>query len=225
METARAAAAELDRLVPAVHRAAVPGVRELFVEHGRPPYPGVLLELGGLGIAGPVPLDVVRGIQRYQLDGLDSRLAELAAGGWLQVVGDAVVVTSQGVRLLRAAADVEAGVATGFWGDPGETSALASAAVSGAGPSEGPVFPAVTGLATAGLFDRLYALRHHRADAHAAAWQAEGLTADEVRSLPADAPVRQAIEVATDDVASRAYAHLSAETRFALVAALQALGP
>ena len=47
------------------------------------------------------------------------------------------------------------------------------------------------------LTTRLGSLRHHRADAHRAAWRAAGLTAERIRSLP-DGPERQAIEADTD---------------------------
>jgi hypothetical protein len=80
------------------------------------------------------------------------------------------VVTSQGIRFLRAVAERESAIAAGFWGDPAETLGKVEAAVAGAGASGDPVFAAAAGLARHGnsaaqLFARLY----HRADAHAAA--------------------------------------------------------
>ncbi|MGC1214719.1 MAG: hypothetical protein WA890_26105 [Micromonospora sp.] len=72
------------------------------------------------------------------------------------------------------------------------------------------------------LTTRLGALRHHRADAHRAAWRAAGLTADEIRALP-DGPERQAIEAETDRRDEPAYAVLTADERWELLAGLGAL--
>ncbi|MGA5764599.1 hypothetical protein [Nonomuraea bangladeshensis] len=65
------------------------------------------------------------------------------------------------------------------------------------------------------LFNRLAALRYHRADAHAAAWEAAGLSAAEIVGLR-DGPVRTAVEAATNLRAGRPYAALSAAERDAL---------
>jgi hypothetical protein len=70
------------------------------------------------------------------------------------------------------------------------------------------------------LHHRLSVLRYHRADAHAAAWQAAGLTSEAMMQLPAG-PVRAAIEA--DRRAGVPYATLSADERVALLAGLAAL--
>ncbi|MFI7709259.1 hypothetical protein [Nonomuraea sp. NPDC049480] len=62
------------------------------------------------------------------------------------------------------------------------------------------------------LFNRLAVLRYHRADAHAAAWQAAGLSAAEIAGLE-DGPVRAGIEADTNLRAGAAYAQLSAAER------------
>jgi hypothetical protein len=72
------------------------------------------------------------------------------------------------------------------------------------------------------LTTRLGSLRHHRADAHRAAWRAAGLTAERIRSLP-HGPERQAIEADTDRRDEPAYAVLSADERLELLAGLGAL--
>ncbi|WP_446218936.1 hypothetical protein [Micromonospora sp. IBHARD004] len=72
------------------------------------------------------------------------------------------------------------------------------------------------------LTTRLGALRHHRADAHRAAWRAAGLTVEEIRALPGG-PERQAIEAETDRRDEPAYAALSADERWELLAGLGAL--
>ncbi|MCW3839662.1 hypothetical protein ONA70_06080 [Micromonospora yasonensis] len=72
------------------------------------------------------------------------------------------------------------------------------------------------------LTTRLGSLRHHRADAHRAAWRAAGLTADGIRALP-DGPERAAIEAETDRRDEPAYAVLSEAEREELLAGLGAL--
>ncbi|MFD2766392.1 hypothetical protein [Micromonospora eburnea] len=72
------------------------------------------------------------------------------------------------------------------------------------------------------LLNRLDTLRHHRADAHAAAWTAAGHTATSVAALP-PGPERLAIEQETDRRAAGPYAVLSAEERLVMLADLAAL--
>ncbi|MDG4806809.1 hypothetical protein O7634_08600 [Micromonospora sp. WMMD1120] len=72
------------------------------------------------------------------------------------------------------------------------------------------------------LLNRLGALRHHRADAHAAAWTAAGHTASSIAALPAG-PERLAIELETDRRAAGPYAVLGAEERLTVLADLAAL--
>lgn len=62
------------------------------------------------------------------------------------------------------------------------------------------------------LFNRLAALRYHRADAHAAAWQEAGLTAEEIVALT-DGPVRARVEAATNDLAAQPYRRLAERDR------------
>ncbi|MEU8164419.1 hypothetical protein [Micromonospora parva] len=72
------------------------------------------------------------------------------------------------------------------------------------------------------LLNRLGALRHHRADAHAAAWAAAGHTASSIAALP-PGPERLAIELETDRRAAGPYATLGAEERLTMLADLAAL--
>ena len=62
----------------------------------------------------------------------------------------------------------------------------------------------------------------YRADAHAAAWQAAGLTSEAMMQLPAG-PVRAAIEAETNRRAGVPYATLSVDERVVLLAGLAAL--
>ncbi|SCG71015.1 hypothetical protein GA0070609_4554 [Micromonospora echinaurantiaca] len=72
------------------------------------------------------------------------------------------------------------------------------------------------------LTSRLGALRHHRGDAHRAAWRAAGLTVAEITALP-DGSARRAIEAETDRLDEPVYAALTAEERLELLAGLGAL--
>jgi hypothetical protein len=76
------------------------------------------------------------------------------------------------------------------------------------------------------LLNRLSTLRYHRADAHAAAWQAAGLTAAELVAMPWDtawSPQREAVEQDTNRRAAVPFAVLTAEQRLRLLADLAAL--
>ncbi|MFY1689043.1 hypothetical protein [Plantactinospora sp. WMMB782] len=72
------------------------------------------------------------------------------------------------------------------------------------------------------LLNRLGVLRYHRADAHAAAWQAAGHTARSIVELAAG-PERLAIELETDRRAAGPYAVLTPPERLRLLADLAAL--
>lgn len=72
------------------------------------------------------------------------------------------------------------------------------------------------------LSSRLGALRHHRADAHRAAWAGAGLTAEEIKAL-APGPERARIEADTDRRDAPVYLALSDEERLELLARLGAL--
>ncbi len=73
------------------------------------------------------------------------------------------------------------------------------------------------------LFERCNALRHHRADAHAAAWQSFGLSRRRWPTWPSTDPVRRDVETTTNRIASRPYRRLSAVDRAALVISLREL--
>lgn len=228
--TARTAATEVDRLVPAMHKlAATTGGAELRYDHGAPPEAGMLTELRRLLGAGPVPAAVVRGIYRYY-DQLDTSLDVLLDTGWLARDGDTLQASAAAAGLVAdLAAHVDATAAAAWPEPPAGLDATITALLDGAaGTSEGPVFDAmvaagraVTG--PAGLFDRVNALRYHRADAHATAWAAAGLDAAGARALADGDPLRRRIETATDLVNARAYRPLAPADRQSLVDGLRAL--
>jgi hypothetical protein len=76
------------------------------------------------------------------------------------------------------------------------------------------------------LLNRLSTMRFHRADAHAAAWQAAGLTAAEIQAMPWGTTwtaQRQGIEDDTNGNAAPPYAVLTVNERLSLLADLAAL--
>jgi hypothetical protein len=76
------------------------------------------------------------------------------------------------------------------------------------------------------VLNRLSILRYHRADAHAAAWQAAGLTAAEMLAMPwgtAWSPQREAVEQDTNRRAAAPFAGLTGDERLTLLADLAAL--
>lgn len=76
------------------------------------------------------------------------------------------------------------------------------------------------------LLNRLSTLRYHRADAHAAAWQAAGLTAAEMVAMPWGSqwtPQRTAAEHDTNVRAAAPYVVLTPEERLIMLADLAAL--
>jgi hypothetical protein len=72
------------------------------------------------------------------------------------------------------------------------------------------------------LFNRVAALRYHRADAHAVAWRAAGLTAGNIADLEPGA-LRDAIEDDTNERAAQPYSALTARERETLFEGLLTL--
>lgn len=76
------------------------------------------------------------------------------------------------------------------------------------------------------LLNRLSTLRYHRADVHAAAWQAAGLTAAEMQAMPWGTewtPQRRAVEEDTNRRAGAPYTVLTSDERLSLLADLARL--
>jgi hypothetical protein len=72
------------------------------------------------------------------------------------------------------------------------------------------------------LHTRLSVLRYHRADAHAAAWKAAGLTSAAISHMAAG-PVRDTIEAETNRRAGIPYTALDPDERMTFLAGLAAL--
>jgi len=164
---------------------------------------------------------------RGELDGLH-------AAGLIAVAGDgAIEATEVGRAVLAGMYQVGTEVTGQLWSQHATALAglndLAGRVVQAGLATGGDAYltmapPYEPADATAGvlLHHRLSVLRYHRADAHAAAWQAAGLTSEAVTQLPAG-PARAAIEAETNRRAGVPYATLSADERVALLAGLAAL--
>jgi hypothetical protein len=100
---------------------------------------------------------------------------------------------------------------------------LAGAATGGpAFAAMSPVYEPADASPALMVTSRMGALRHHRADAHRAAWAAAGLTLLELRALP-DGPQRQAIEDETNRRDAPIYEALSEAERWEFLAILAAM--
>jgi hypothetical protein len=158
----------------------------------------------------------------------------LRAAGLIGKSGDdGIQATEHGRTVLTEMYKVSAEVAGELWaGQEGSLAGLADLAgrlVHAALATGGEAYTAMAppyepAGAAAGplLHTRLSVLRYHRADAHAAAWQAAGLTSAAIRQLPAG-PTRDAIEADTNRRAGLPYATLSPDERITLLGGLAAL--
>lgn len=86
-----------------------------------------------------------------------------------------------------------------------------------------PVYEPPNAPAALRLTTRLGALRHHRGDAHRAAWAACGLTLAQLRAMPVDDPQRRVVEDETNRLDEPIYKALSPQERDELLAGLGAL--
>ncbi|MGH3624224.1 MAG: tetratricopeptide repeat protein [Sciscionella sp.] len=226
--TATGVAAELHRLVPALHRAAAEGARPVFTTHGRPPHAGLLIDLGPLAAQPEIGMAVLNAIHRYAT-GLDTALRELVADGWLVPAGDTMRCTDRTRALVADLLAVQAETAGRIW--PLAETALSvvdEVALAAVGTSASGVFEALLAVApdeppAGALLHRMTALRQHRAEAHARAWAIQGHSVSDLLALRPEEPVRRRIEAATDRRAAAAFRPSSTATRAELLAALRAL--
>ncbi|WP_433436147.1 hypothetical protein [Nonomuraea sp. CA-141351] len=162
-------------------------------------------------------------IYRYgDAGGRESGIQEHLREGTLTEDGDGVLsVTTVGLEFIRRLYDVHGAVVDRIWAGhdlPG-LARLAGRVLDHAERLPGGALalmapPYEPGGAVPGvlLFNRLAALRYHRADAHAAAWQAEGLSVAEIVGLR-DGPVHARIEADTNLRAAAPYEILSEDER------------
>jgi hypothetical protein len=185
--------------------------------------------------ARPVSAAGLAAVYRYRdADQVRRNLGILASAGIIeQTDGGAIRATGTGRALLAVMYASGAEAAAGLWSGHRETVAgltgLAGRLVVAAAASGGDAYAAVAppyeppdARPALLLHHRLAVLRYHRADAHAAAWQAAGHTVATIRGL-ADGPERERIEAETNRRAGRPYATLSAAERSWLVSGLTGL--
>jgi hypothetical protein len=226
----------IDRLTLAVVGRAAARAAGTPVPHAAPP--GAMRVLGQLRtalLARKVTAAGLAAIYRYR-DAGDVRrdLERLRAAGLIDKTGDgAVQATERGRTALTEMYKISADVAGELWaGQEGSlvglndlAGQLVHAAIATGGDAYTAMAPPYEPAgATAGLLlhTRLSVLRYHRADAHAASWQAAGLTSAAIRQLPAG-PTRDAIEAETNRRAGVPYATLSPDERITLLAGLAVL--
>jgi hypothetical protein len=220
------------------------GGRELVNRHGGSEAVGFLIEFR---TALAWPDGVVRAadfaaVLRYRdLTAARDKLATAAGLGSIELTpnGD-IRATPRGVRFLQALYDHHAAaMAEHFDGEgarvvrvvealgvllsaAGSPSAPNGAASGSALAAMAPPFEPPAAAADLLVLNRLGTLRYHRADAHAAAWGAAGLTAAQMLALP-PGPQRDAIEAETNRRAAPPFAALPAPARLRLLADLAAL--
>ncbi|WP_170222801.1 hypothetical protein [Nonomuraea turkmeniaca] len=217
-EYAAAIAPVIDAAHVNVHAAALKAVTELAETSGVTP--GLLSDLRFVLPLRPVSRAQLAGIYRYGKADVQEHLRE----GTLVEDDGVLRLTAEGLEFIDRLYAVHAAAAERVWDGhdvPGPAELVGRVldrAVREPGASSGaleavapPYEPegAAPGLV---LFNRLAVLRYHRADAHAAAWQAAGLSAAEIVGLR-DGPLRAGIETDTNVRAGAAYEALSANER------------
>ncbi|MEU6248979.1 hypothetical protein [Glycomyces sp. NPDC047010] len=225
----------LDRVYLSIRVASRPGLREVYGARGLEPgfetsyYYGLL--------AGPVPGVALADAMSYAVR---EPTVELAQGVVVRGADGSWALTELGREVSLANLRVIGEAAERLWSArpiatmPGlgaldELNALAgrllvSGRVSGGAAFLGlaPGFEPEGASAAARLSVRLGALRHHRADAHRAAWRGAGLTAAGIREMGAGAE-REAIEVETDRLDEPVYGVLDAGERLRFLGLLGSL--
>ncbi|MEV4754089.1 hypothetical protein AB0J86_03100 [Micromonospora sp. NPDC049559] len=160
---------------------------------------------------------------------LDKQLAH----GMIHRVDGGFAATTRGHAFLQELYQLHAGVTAEIWSGHAERVArlvealgrlLAAAATDGGDAFHAMAPPHEPDGTPPGvlLLNRLGSLRYHRADAHAAAWQAAGHTARSITAL-APGPEREAIEAETDRRAAGPYEVLPPAQRLTFLADLAAL--
>ncbi|TDD13667.1 hypothetical protein [Nonomuraea diastatica] len=202
-----------------LHAAALRSVTDLAESSGVTP--GLLVDLRFTLPLRPLTRSRLATIYRYgdaALRELDDHLRE---GTMTEDPGGLLRPTGEGLAFIHRLYDLHAAAADRVWAghDLPALANLAGRALDSAGRvpdgalemTAPPYEPEGTSPGVL-LFNRIAALRHHRADAHATAWQAEGLTAAEIVAL-ADGPLRARIEAETNLWAAAPYRTLSADER------------
>lgn len=209
----------IDGAVISVHRAVGPTGRHLVRTAGLPGA-GLLVDLLVPLLAGPAEMPALHSIERYTpYEEFVGTIDEHVVQGMLTHTGDAVVATPAGLELLRDLRRAQGIALIALWSDRLDAVAALRPLVDkvlNSVDDPGPAFsllkpPAQADSAARALHDRITALRYHRADAHAVAWSAAGLTAAEITELTG--PERDHIEAETNRLAARPYKILTESER------------
>ena len=172
---------------------------------------------------------VLRYVPRAQVD---AGVAEAVGAGLLEE-GPDLRATARGLDCLGRLYALGCSAVTDLWSGHearvdvllGLTARALDAAARTGGPAFAVMFPPyepADPTPAMRLAEQLTPLRYHRFDAHVAAWEAEGLTVEEVQSLCAG-PVRDRIEDETNRLAAAPYAALDPGERAELLGGLGAL--
>ena len=229
-------APQIERLTFAVIHASIKRAGPRVVAYGVPVEAIDIVGQLRTGLAArPVSAAGLAAVYRYRDPGQVRRdLGTLARAGIIERAGDgAIWVTGTGRALLAVMYESGAEAAAGLWSAHRQTvaglSELAGRLVVAAAASGGDAYAAVAPpYEPSGadpellLHHRLAVLRYHRADAHAAAWQAAGHTVDTIRGLTGG-PERERIEAETNRRAGLPYATLTATERSRLLSGLTGL--
>jgi hypothetical protein len=183
---------------------------------------------------GAVTRDDLVAVLRYlPVAQVDEGIAKALDAGVLTTETEGLRFTDRGRAVVEDLYRLMTDIVTVLWAGDEERVAtlldLTARALDVAATTAGPAFavmyppyePAGTPPAMV-LAERLTPLRFHRFDAHVAAWQAAGLTVEQVVALP-PGPVRQQIEDDTNRRAAAPYAALDAAERLDLLGGLGAL--
>jgi hypothetical protein len=228
-------APQIERLTLAVIHASIARAGPRVARYGVPPDAIDIVGQLRTGLAArPVSAPGLAAFYRYRdADQVRRNLDTLASAGIIEQADGAIRATDTGRALLAVMYESGAEAAAGLWSAHPETVAdlneLAMRLVAAAAASGGDAYAAVAppyeppgASPELLLHHRMAVLRYHRADAHAAAWQAAGHTVDTIRGL-ADGPERERIEAETNRRAGLPYATLSAAERLRLVSGLTGL--
>lgn len=233
----------IDRIHAGLHAASRDRARPVVERYGL--RVGSLVDLRFALLARPLTPAGFAAVMRYRSpEQREEEIETQVEQGALAEDADGVLhMTPRTEKLLRALYAIHAEVAEELWESAAarispptvarptvtRLAALVGRLLDAAADTGGPAFaqmspPYEPADAPAGLllFNRLAALRYHRADAHAAAWQAAGLTAPEIMEMPAG-PARDAIEADTNRRDATPYTALTPAERVEFLAGLAAL--
>jgi hypothetical protein len=191
---------------------------------------GLLVDLRYVLPLRPVPRARLRAVYRYgTAPDLHAEIGRHLAQGTLVEHDGVLSASAVGRAAIDALYAAHTAAVTRIWPDVRDLAALVGEVLATAPRAPGGALevmaPPYEPDGVAGgvlLFNRLAALRYHRGDAHALAWQAEGLSAAEVVRLHAG-PLWRTIEAATDEQAAVPYRGLTERRRAALYDGLRAL--